>query len=90
MGHLLRSLGPMSSPTSFGQAPGGLGHNKEGGGLLQEGLRDSLGSSVVGPVPRGGGPPHMRSKDARRTPSPRLQVTAEASPERKERRRHHL
>lgn len=57
MGHLLRGLGPVSSPTSFGQAPGGLSHNKEGGELLQEGLHDSLGSSVVGPMLRGGGPP---------------------------------
>ena len=40
--------------TSLGQAPGGLGH-KEEAGLLQEGLRDSLGSSVAGPTPRGGG-----------------------------------
>lgn len=54
MGCLLRGLGPVSAPTSLGQAPGGLGH-KEEAGLLQEGLRDSLGSSVAGPTPRGGG-----------------------------------
>lgn len=89
-GHLLRGLGPVSLPTSLGQAPGGLGHDKEEGGPLQEGLQDSLESSVAGPMPRGGGAPHMRGKDARCAPSPWLQVTAEASPERKDRRRHHL
>lgn len=80
MGCLLCGLGPVSAPTSLGRAPGGLGH-KEAAGLLQEGLRDSLGSSMAGPMPRGGGAPYMRGKDARHAPSPQLQVTAEASPE---------